>query len=162
MMRASVRAIEERLTTQGAPISALQYLLMTTLRHHPLTLSDLSRKVFLDPSTVSTAVDALVRKGYLVRGQDPRDRRRMPLSLTEAGSALVTAIPSLLHDDLMVSVMEQLGHDKAAALRDLLREAVLLLPEGSQILCEVQGFVELQSRPPPHHDPGAGDHPACD
>lgn len=161
MMRASVRAIEERLTTQGAPISALQYLLMTTLRHQPLTLSDLSRKVFLDPSTVSTAVDALVRKGYLVRGHDPRDRRRMPLSLTEAGSMLVAAIPSLLHDDLLVSVMEQLGHNKAAALRDLLREAVLVLPEGDQILCEVQDFVEIHSRPPPHHDPGTGDHPAC-
>ncbi len=147
MMRASVRAIEERLAAREAPISALQYLIMTTLHYHPLTLSDLSRKVQLDPSTVSTAVDALVRKGYLVRGQDPRDRRRMPLSLTESGTALLRTIPGLLHDDLLVDVMKQLGPARAAALRDLLREAVLLLPDGPTILSEMQQFVAIHTDP---------------
>lgn len=158
MMRASVRAIEERLAARGAPISALQYLIMTTLRHHPLTLSALSRKVQLDPSTLSTAVDALVRKGYLMRGQDPRDRRRIPLSLTESGSELLRAIPGLLHDDLLVDVMQQLGQTRAAALRDLLREAVLLLPDGPTILSEMQQFVAI------HTDPrvGAGGQSICD
>ncbi|MCS7072074.1 MAG: MarR family transcriptional regulator [Anaerolinea sp.] len=158
MMRSSVRALEERLAARGAPISALQYLLMTTLHYHPLTLSDLSRKVQLDPSTISTAIDALVRKGYLTRGRDLRDRRRIPLSLTETGNGLLRAIPDLLRDDLLVDVMTRLGADRATALRDLLREAVLLLPDGSTILRELQQFVAIHVR----SHPALSDQPTDD
>ncbi len=49
--------------------------------------SDVAALLDVVPSTVTSVVDGLCSRGLVARGEDPRDRRRVVLSLTEKGSA---------------------------------------------------------------------------
>jgi DNA-binding MarR family transcriptional regulator len=51
----------------------------------PTNLMDLARHMGVTPSTMSLSVERLVRRGYVVRTRDPRDRRRLQLRLSPAG-----------------------------------------------------------------------------
>lgn len=57
------------------------------------SLKTLSSRMHLDPSTVTGVVDRLQRKGLLQRVTDPQDRRRVVLTLTEAGAHLLQGAP---------------------------------------------------------------------
>jgi len=54
-----------------------------------LTMKNLSKKMNLAMSRMTRIVDGLVRKDYVKRGTDQRDRRICLVSLTESGSGLV-------------------------------------------------------------------------
>ena len=68
------------------------YALETLVDHGPLRLGDLSDRLFLDKSTTSRVVRALVKKGYVEQHADPRDGRATALSVTRAGRSLCTRI----------------------------------------------------------------------
>jgi DNA-binding MarR family transcriptional regulator len=50
-----------------------------------LPLMDLARHMGVTPSTMSIAIERLVRQGYVLRSRDRRDARRVSLSLSAAG-----------------------------------------------------------------------------
>ena len=70
----------------------------------PLTLSELSKAVLVDPRNMGPVLDPLESRGLLVRGPDDRDRRRRLLSLTGPGhdvaDELATATARLEEDFL--------------------------------------------------------------
>ncbi|WP_432541600.1 MarR family winged helix-turn-helix transcriptional regulator [Kineococcus sp. SYSU DK002] len=49
------------------------------------SMSDLTEALVMAPATASRAVDALVDRGFLYRGLDPADRRRVVLRVTGEG-----------------------------------------------------------------------------
>lgn len=53
-----------------------------------VTLNDLASHLYLDKSTTSRVVDALERKGYVLRSEHPQDARALRLKITSAGRAL--------------------------------------------------------------------------
>jgi DNA-binding MarR family transcriptional regulator len=53
----------------------------------PLCQREVSEHLRLDPADVVGIVDILENLGYLVRGRDPRDRRRHAVEITPAGRA---------------------------------------------------------------------------
>jgi DNA-binding MarR family transcriptional regulator len=134
MSRISHRAIEERFNAHKADISGLQYGILRTLGHESFTLSELSRRFMLDPSTLVPVIDALERKGMVARGHDPNDRRRIPISLTPDGANLLHSVPMYNEDDVLYKSLADMGEDKANELRDLLREVVKRMPEGEAML----------------------------
>jgi DNA-binding MarR family transcriptional regulator len=54
-------------------------------------LMDLARHMGVTPSTMSISMDRLVRRGYVVRTRDLRDRRRVALRTTPAGERIKQA-----------------------------------------------------------------------
>ncbi|HXO22050.1 MAG TPA: MarR family transcriptional regulator [Thermoanaerobaculia bacterium] len=56
------------------------------------TLNELAAHLYLDKSTASRVVDALERKGYVVRAPHPTDGRAVLLELTSAGRTLYERI----------------------------------------------------------------------
>jgi DNA-binding MarR family transcriptional regulator len=62
-------------------------VMMFISRHPGCSLSDLANKVGATNSATSKLVDGLVDRGFVRREIDPEDRRRITLSLTEAGQA---------------------------------------------------------------------------
>jgi MarR family transcriptional regulator for hemolysin len=135
------RDLEQRLDAHGVGISGLQHGLLRLLSHNDYTSSELSRKFILNPSTLVPAVDNLERKGLVKRGKDPKDRRRTPLSLTEAGRALVQQVPVVDSTDSLSRSLNALGSEDCRQLLLLLREVVQRLPEGAEILREIAGRV---------------------
>ncbi len=139
--------LERRLQARGADISSLQFGVLRRLSRASATISDLSSTMVLAPATLVPVIDALERKGLVRRGQDPRDRRRKSLTLTEAGRALLTGLPSVTQDDAVVKCLADMGNDKAGELVSLMRSLVANLSGDAerldQVLAAARGALEV-------------------
>jgi MarR family transcriptional regulator, organic hydroperoxide resistance regulator len=66
-----------------------QYLVMLALwQDAPLSVTELSRRLELDPGTLSPLLKRLEAAGYLTRERDPGDERSLAVRLAPAGVAL--------------------------------------------------------------------------
>ncbi len=138
------QSITQRLADSDAGISHLQYGLLHMLTHESGTISELSRKFTLDPSTLVPVVDSLERKGLVKRERDPNDRRRIPITLTDAGLELVRSVPMMSDDDALLTGLRDMGEESAQQLLDLLHELVRQLPEGEEILENVRFRISIR------------------
>jgi len=77
-------AIPEVTTTQFAVLARLAEI-------GPVSQNQLGRATAMDAATIKGVVDRLVKLGYLATSADPADRRRLTVSLTEAGTRLFAA-----------------------------------------------------------------------
>lgn len=64
--------------TQGRILKILYY-------YGPMTQKDLQDKLDIQPGSMSEIAAKLEHKGFLIREKDPADKRKILLSLTEAG-----------------------------------------------------------------------------
>jgi DNA-binding MarR family transcriptional regulator len=152
VMKMSVRALEQYLSEQNIGINRLHFGILVTLQHRHFTLSELSKLFSLDPSTLVPVIDSLEQKGLVERGRDPKDRRRIPLHLTERGSSLLSAVPHVHKDDLLAQSLKQLGDEKAVQLRDRLRELANAMQEDQSVLCEMREHLGFAASKPQLED----------
>jgi MarR family 2-MHQ and catechol resistance regulon transcriptional repressor len=73
--------------------------------HAPLRLGELADRLYLDKSTTSRVISALVRKGYVRQTSESGDRRAVVLTPTAAGRRLYATIT----DDLVDQQKELMG-----------------------------------------------------
>jgi DNA-binding MarR family transcriptional regulator len=139
-----LQALEMRLASTDASVSGLQFAVMRALSIEEHTISDLSRHFLLDPSTLVPTVDALERKGLAVRGRDPNDRRRVPISLTERGADFVASVPLVDAQDPLFQSLTLMGDERCQQLQTLLRDLVGLMPDGDEILRTVSSRIHSQ------------------
>jgi DNA-binding MarR family transcriptional regulator len=135
--RIAHQSLEQRLNACDPGMSVLQMGVLRTLQHREHTISELSKRFVLDPSTLVPVIDTLERKGFVERKKDPNDRRRVPLALTEEGEKLLTRIPQADESDLVVKALFDLGEARAAQLLSLLRDLTRMMPEGESIVQDV-------------------------
>jgi DNA-binding MarR family transcriptional regulator len=96
------------------------HALETLVMHGPLRLNGLAERLFLDKSTTSRVVAALVKKGYVEQGPDAHDGRAIALSATRKGRSLHARIT----DDLIAQqqqLLEDLDPDVRAGVVRVLR-----------------------------------------
>lgn len=67
------------------PKNGLYVLGGLTLEAGPLPLQELIEQLRISKQSASQLVDALVARGYLQRTEDPNDRRKLTITLTERG-----------------------------------------------------------------------------
>jgi DNA-binding MarR family transcriptional regulator len=90
---------------------ARRKLLSAIASREPATLNDVAKTIGRGAPAVSRSVDALVRAGLVERTQDPNNRRRLALRLTQSGrdhlsmrvaggSALRGKLERLAHSEL--------------------------------------------------------------
>jgi len=97
------------------------WALKTISEHDVLPLGQLSKKMYLHPSTVTGVVDRLESKGYVARGRDATDRRIVTVSLTAAGRALVRKAPSPVQGK-MIYGLRKLKRDELHVIHESLRK----------------------------------------
>ena len=85
---------------------------------------DLPAGLGVTKQAVSQLIDTLVNRGYLVRGSDPGDRRRIVLDLTDRGRAAVEAAARAV-DAVDRQLLERVSPDQV----DAMRRALLALGE---------------------------------
>ena len=87
-----------------------QYLVMLALwQDAPMSVKELSRRLQLDPGTLSPLLKRLESQGLLRRGRDASDERLLAVTLTEEGAALrsrAELIPGAVVDRLGMNVAE--------------------------------------------------------
>lgn len=96
-------------------------VLEALLHKGPLPVNTIGPKVWLTPGSISVAVDRLVRKGLVVRKEQPRDRRVRRVELTAKGRALI-ATSFREHAAAMEKAVEVLSASERATLLRLLKK----------------------------------------
>jgi DNA-binding MarR family transcriptional regulator len=133
------QALEERLKEHGVKISSLQHGILRMLQYEMITISEISQRLGLDPSTLVRSIDSLERKGLVQRESDPNDRRRNPIKITAEGEALITTVPLITPSDLPFQALSSFGVESAYQLRNLLRELIKKVPEGKMVVDLMSG-----------------------
>jgi DNA-binding MarR family transcriptional regulator len=100
----------------GASRAVLQHLAGAG----PLTIGELGAHLDRAQSVVSEIVDHLERDGLLERLRDPRDRRRVLVWLTDAGTEGIARDREVLSRDLLATAMAAMtAADRTALLRGM-------------------------------------------
>ena len=76
-----------QMTCCGVSVSQC-YILETLHRFGPLSMNQLSKKMYIEISTVTRVVEELVKKGYATREEDAKDRRIRLITITDAGEVV--------------------------------------------------------------------------
>lgn len=96
------------------------YALETLVDHGPMRLGELTERLFLDKSTTSRVVHALVKKRYVEQSSDPADRRAITLNATRAGRSLCARITDDLVDQ-QKALLADLDREVRAGVVDVIR-----------------------------------------
>jgi MarR family transcriptional regulator, organic hydroperoxide resistance regulator len=101
-------------------VSAHQVSILDHLDEREATaLVDLARHMGVTVSTMSLNVERLVRKGYVRRTRDPKDRRRLQLLVTSAGMRLRDASTVLEPERISAMLNELDSGERTRALEGL-------------------------------------------
>jgi len=93
---------------------ARRKLLSSIAANEPATLNDVAKTIARGAPAVSRSVDALVRSGLVERTQDPNNRRRLALRLTQEGrDRLSTRIAGGVS---LKQKLERMAHSELRAL----------------------------------------------
>ena len=92
----------------------------------PSTPSHLARRVDLSQATMTGILDRLEGNGLVRRVRDTEDRRRVHVSLTDAGQAVLDKAPSALQDKL-VRGLAALDVEAQAAIATTLEQVVKMM-----------------------------------
>lgn len=103
-------------------LRATQFAILSRLRHlGPMSINALANVLVMDRTTLGRNILPLQRDGLIEVASSPQDRRRHELKLTEAGVAAHRA--GVAHwAEAQKRFNKVFGDERAAALRDLLRE----------------------------------------
>ena len=93
---------------------ARRKLLAAIADREPATLNDVARVIGRGAPAVSRSVDALVRAGLVERTQDPNNRRRLALRLTQAGRDQLNK--RIAGGAALKGKLERLAHSELRAL----------------------------------------------
>ena len=89
---------ERQLLAHGVTVA--QWTVLVTIYHREATTTtEVAQFINIDPGAVSRLVDRLVAKGLMARLPDPSSRRRLQLSLTPSGQALVPVLIRLADEN---------------------------------------------------------------
>jgi DNA-binding MarR family transcriptional regulator len=120
------RPTDEEIHTLG------QMRMLEMLQRGSYTLSELAAGHHVAPSTMSRSVDLLVRKAWVARQHDPKDRRQILLSLTEEGRAALRAMRQQTQEAL-TQLLEQLDERGRTQLYDGLSVLQSLLIQSDRL-----------------------------
>ena len=81
----------------------------------PRTMSTISKSLGVTMGTLTTGINGLVKKGYVVRNRSELDRRIVYASLTDKGVAAYHHHMNF-HKDMIDSIMQDLSEEEAAVL----------------------------------------------
>ena len=95
-------------------------------KNEHIITKELAKKINLSESTVIGIVDRLEAKQYLIRERSKEDRRKVYLSLTEAGQGILNETPSLLQDKLSIALNE-LSKDDLESITHSLEQIVEMM-----------------------------------
>jgi len=93
---------------------ARRQLLVSIATNEPATLGQVAKAAGRGAPAVSRSVDTLVRAGLVERTQDPNNRRRLALRLTDEGRERL-AKPSAGSSNLLTK-LERLAHSELRAI----------------------------------------------
>lgn len=116
--RASSKVLRHLLEPLG--LTPVQFSALRVLyRCDGLSLGEVARRLKADPPTMSGVVDGLVSAGYVARREDPGDRRKLRLYLTEHAREIEPQL-ARAEEHRELALVESLTPDEVQTLKQLL------------------------------------------
>jgi DNA-binding MarR family transcriptional regulator len=106
-------------------LTSQQLQLVCMLLREPLGMTDLSRLMHLERSSMTGLVDRVQKRGLATRVADPADRRAWRVALTEDGAALADRA----HDDVVARLDSMVGRLERDDRERLASTVALILAE---------------------------------
>jgi DNA-binding MarR family transcriptional regulator len=121
--------ITERVAPYG--LTALQFTTLSVLSRHgaPLSTSQLARRAFMTPQSMSEVIHALERKGLIKRNPHPNHRRTLPATLTAKGRRVLTACDASV-SEFEDAMLDGFSDADRATFRDMIKAAARNLGGG--------------------------------
>ncbi len=114
--------IARRFSRHGYALSAQDFgILFRLSKQAPMTQVEISKLMMRDKTTITRRIDGLVKKRWVERKADPKDRRYYRVSLTAEGkAALLVLVPLVSHfqQELLRDISEA---DKQVTVKTLKR-----------------------------------------
>jgi DNA-binding MarR family transcriptional regulator len=122
-------SITERVAPYG--LTTLQFTTLSVLSRHgePLSTSQLARRAFMTPQSMSEVIHALERNGLIRRNPDPNHRRTLPATVTAKGRRVLAACDEAVAD-FEDSMLEGFSEKDRVAFRNMVMAAVRNLGGG--------------------------------
>lgn len=79
------------------------------------TISDLSGMLAITMSSVTIAVNKLIKKGFVIKEKNPADGRSVHISLSERGKQM-DAHHTYFHEQMVAHISDELTDDEKASL----------------------------------------------
>lgn len=95
----------------------------------------LAQRMNLSAGRLSRIIDGLTRKGYLIRREDPIDRRNMEVSLSKKGAAFVNRLNddyTAIHREILESIDEAKHDDLIDGMTHLLSAVKDWIAKGTE------------------------------
>jgi DNA-binding MarR family transcriptional regulator len=99
------------------PLLPQQYRLLGAIGRRSRTLGEIARIQGVTPATATTLVTTLESRGWVNRVHDPDDRRRVVVSLTEGGTAMLASSQQVA-ETAMADLLEPLSAEQLGRLLD--------------------------------------------
>jgi DNA-binding MarR family transcriptional regulator len=94
----AAEASEKRLATSTGLTPSQLVVLQEVARHGATTAGAIATAVQFSHATVTSLVDRLVDRGFVVRSRREMDRRRVWVTITDQGSAVLSSAPDVMQD----------------------------------------------------------------
>jgi DNA-binding MarR family transcriptional regulator len=91
------------------------WVIKTIYQNGSLPLGELSKRMYLHPSTITAAVDRLEKKGYVLRNRIEKDRRVIRVQLTPKGNRLAKRAPKPIQGK-MIYGLRRLKKDELSSI----------------------------------------------
>ncbi len=128
-LRQIIRAtdMDGRQLAKQTGLTTSQLVVMQLLKRSPgLTITKLAERVSLRQATVTALIDKLESRSLVQRKRSDLDRRRVELYLTEEGSAMIEAAPTILQERFIVQFDQLEDWEQSFILAALQRVASML------------------------------------
>jgi len=102
------------------------WTLKTISKNESLPLGELSKKMYLHPSTITGVVDRLEKKGYVLRNRSEGDRRIVNVQLTPEGKRLVGRAPNPIQGK-MIYGLKKLKKEELNSVYDSVKKLVKIM-----------------------------------
>ncbi len=99
------------------------WALKTVAANGSLSLGELSKKMYLHPSTISGVVDRLEKKGFVVRDRGKEDRRVVKVQLTPRGKRIVARAPNPIQGK-MIYGLNRMRKKELTSIYEAVKELV--------------------------------------
>ena len=96
--------------------------------HHPHKPSDIKDFMCVSKGAISQTISSLEKKGYVTREINPENRRKLNVTLTEKGIAILKDSQDDM-DDMMLTLLNKFGEDNTKNLVALLNKFADVMKE---------------------------------
>lgn len=88
---------QKKLKENGFKITIDQWLIIKTILENPnITQQEIAKNVFKDNASVTRIIELMVKSKYLERKDNPDDRRKSNLVVTEEGRSIISKVQNLV------------------------------------------------------------------